>query len=59
VLPRFTRIDPGMARAMTLPGYPRSTEIPRLERLNDLMSGQGAIKSRIDLPSFVIPVAGS
>jgi hypothetical protein len=43
---------------MTLPGYPTSTDTARLERLNDLMSGQGAIKSKISIPSFVIPVAG-
>lgn len=59
VLPQFTKIDPAMAAKMTLPGYPTSTDPTRLERLNDLMSGQGAIKSKISIASFVIPVAGS
>jgi NitT/TauT family transport system substrate-binding protein len=57
VLPQFTKIDPGMAKAMTIPGYPTSTDTTRLERLNDLMSGQAAIKSKLDISSFVIPVA--
>ncbi|MFG2005447.1 ABC transporter substrate-binding protein [Spirillospora sp. NPDC048911] len=57
VLPSYTRVDPAIAKIMTMPGYPASISAARIQRLIDLMVGQGQLRKRLDAASIV--VAGS
>lgn len=54
VLPSFTKTDPATAKIITLPGYPTSLNAVRLQRLVDLMSDEGELKTKIDISTIMV-----
>lgn len=53
VLPGYARIEPQVASVITLPDFPTSNNTTRLQRIVDLMTAAGLLKSRPDLNSIV------
>lgn len=53
VLPGYARIDAKVASAITLPGFPASLDPARLQRVVDLMTAAGQLKSPPDLNSLL------
>jgi NitT/TauT family transport system substrate-binding protein len=58
VLPTYIRgVDPATSKAMTMPGFPTSTDPARLQRLIDLMKEQGQLTNRLDASTIVFKPA--
>ncbi|REE95146.1 ABC transporter substrate-binding protein [Thermomonospora umbrina] len=53
VLPGHARIDPRVASVITLPDFPTSNNVTRLQRIVDLMTAAGLLRSQPDLNAIV------
>jgi NitT/TauT family transport system substrate-binding protein len=51
VLPGYAKVDAATAAKLALPAYPTTVDPAGLQRLSDLMVGQGLLKSPIDAQS--------
>jgi NitT/TauT family transport system substrate-binding protein len=53
VLPAYARIDPQVASVITLPGFPTSLNATRIQRVVDLMTAAGQLKTKPDIKSLL------
>ncbi|MFD0692344.1 ABC transporter substrate-binding protein [Actinomadura fibrosa] len=53
VLPGYAKIDPQVAKVITLPGYPTSLSGTRLQRVVDLMNSGGLLQQKLDVKSVL------
>jgi NitT/TauT family transport system substrate-binding protein len=51
VLPGYAKVDAATAAKLALPAYPTAVDPAGLQRLSDLMVGQGLLKTPIDAQS--------
>ncbi len=54
VLPSYTKIDSSVASIITLPGYPASSNVTRMQRLTELMSSTGLLTKSVDLQTTML-----
>lgn len=55
ILPTYAKIDPTTAMLMALPAYPTGLNRIRLQRDADLMLTYGALRTRFDVRSMIVP----
>jgi NitT/TauT family transport system substrate-binding protein len=49
VLPKYTKIDPGVTAKMTLPAWPQKVNAASVQSIADQMQGDGLIKEKFDV----------